>query len=246
MKNEVYIAMNKREGKFWWFLGMQKIIVCLLEKYLPTKSNNKILDAGCGTGGWFSILSKYGQVRAVDKSEDAVIYARQKNIAQEVIQGDIEKLPYADNFFDIILCFGVLYHQWTRDDQAVLEELSRVLKQGGILIVFDPAYNWLRGHHDDFVYTKHRYNKTEMATKINKAGFIIKKITYVNFFLFPLALIKRIFEGKKVGKEDVDNLYLTNSLLNYILKKILFLEAFLINYINLPFGLSIVCVAGKK
>ena len=84
MEPEVYTKMYEREDFFWWHKGMNKIIDSILDKYFVNKSNNKILDIGCGTGGMFKTLSKYGQVFGIDKSEYAVNYARKRSIAQKV------------------------------------------------------------------------------------------------------------------------------------------------------------------
>ena len=118
------------------------------------------------------MLAKYGSVYGVDQSEKAVMYAKSKNIAQEVRLSSITSLPYNDNSFDIVVCLDVLYHAKSgNDNNGGLSEFYRVLRPGGVLIVREPAYNWLRGHQDEIVWTKRRYNKNELVSMLSQAGF---------------------------------------------------------------------------
>lgn len=245
METEIYRKMYANEDSFWWHLGMRKIIVSLLDKYLPKQKNLKILDVGCGTGGMFSALSRYGQVYGIDKSEAAIDFARTRNIAQEIKLGDVSQLPWADDMFDLADCFDVLYHQWVESDVAVLKEIYRVLAPSGLLIIREASYNWLRSQHDQLVWTNHRFTKNELVIKLEQAGFKVKKSSYVNFFLFPLALIKRLLEKIAPEKDFLENTFSYTSWLNYILKLFLYLEAGMVKYLNFPFGLSIICLAKK-
>jgi len=246
METEAYALMNEREGTFWWHVGMQKIIDSQLQKYAPKKKDCIILDAGCGTGGCFNAVAKFGSVYGVDQSEEAVKYAKSKNIAQEVRFASITSLPYNDNSFDIVVCLDVLYHAKSGNEIDALSEFYRVLHPGGLLIVREPAYNWLRGRQDKIVWTKRRYYRNGLVSKLSQAGFKIEKASYINFFLLPFAILKRFSENFHMPENMFRNVFQTNWILNYIFKHILFLEAKLISHMNFPFGLSIMCINKKK
>jgi len=246
MEPEVYAIMNQWEGTFWWHVGMQRIIASQLKKYAPATADNVILDAGCGTGGMFNLLAKYGKVYGVDQSPLAIKYAKEKNIAVALTVASVASLPYGDNTFDIVICFDVLYHALAGSDTHALQEFQRVLRPGGVLIIREPAYNWLRGHHDKLVWTRSRYSKQELVSKLEAAGFAVKKASYINFFLFPLALVKRLSERWYPQKDIVNSTFRTNPIMNMLFKQALFFEALLIRYVNFPFGLSVLCVARKK
>jgi SAM-dependent methyltransferase len=246
MDTVAYTLMNEREKTFWWYVGMLKIIDSQLKKFVSQKKDNIILDAGCGTGAMFKVLQKYGSVHGIDQSKEAVAFAKAKNIAQEVRLGSISSLPYQEKSFDVVVCLDVLYHEKAGNDDDALREFYRVLRPGGTLIVREPAYNWLRGHQDAVVWTKKRYNKKELVSKIAHTGFGIEKKSYVNFFLLPLAVIKRFTEGFYKQKNITNETFRTNWLLNFVFRQVLFLEDKLLPYIGFPFGLSIMCVARKK
>ena len=155
-------------------------------------------------------------------------------------------LPYSDGMFDLVLCSDLLYHRSVTDDRQALAEMHRVLSASGYLLVREASYDWLRSHHDELVWTKHRYTKKELVTKLQESGFQITLTTYVNFFLFPLAFVARMGEKMRPSRQKGDDLFATSEWLNAIFAAILKLEARLVTTISFPFGLSILCLVTKK
>lgn len=183
---------------------MRSINESLLKKYLPKKKSLKILDAGCGPGAALVYLSQFGDVIGVDVSDEALKFARKRG---KVIKGDISELPFKDKTFDVVVCLDVLYHKWV-DVQKAFSELKRVLKPGGILFIREPAFDWFKSSEDIASATKHRFTKEELKKELG-SSFVVVKLTYINFFLFPLALVKRIPEvvgfKKKRGVSDIQD-----------------------------------------
>ena len=221
---------------------MQEINETLLKKYLPKQKKLEILDAGCGPGAALIYLAKFGDVIGVDVSDEALKFAKKRG---KVVKGDIASLPFADETFDAVACLDLLYHKWVNTEKA-FSEIKRVLKRGGILLIREPAFNWFKSSEDIASQTSHRFTKEELKGELNRE-FNILKLTYVNFLLFPLAFIKRIPEvigiKKKQGVSDLQSI---PPFLNTILLWIFRLEVYLLNYFNLPFGTSVICVARKK
>ena len=68
----------------------------------------KILDAGCGGGGFVDFLTKKGlDVTGVDKYPEFLSIGKQKGFAGNFVEGDITALPFADKTFDCTYCFDV-------------------------------------------------------------------------------------------------------------------------------------------
>lgn len=240
MKPEIYQVMFANQDSYWLHRGFYKIMDVFIKRNLKD-NDNKILDAGCGPGGNFALLSKYGKLFAVDASEHALEYAGRLNLA-ELKQGTVESLPYADNTFDLVFCIEVIYHNWVRDKAKALAEFNRVLKPGGILIIREPAFNWLRSHHDTLFESSHRFTRRELAKKLAAVGFVVREKTYINTLLFPLVLVKRLFEKKTYPAMEM---FPKNPVFNFFYY-ILVLESYLLRLLSLPFGLSVVCVGQKK
>lgn len=236
-----YRDVAKNQDKHWWYLGMAEINNSLIKTFLSKQNNLKILDAGCGPGAMLPSLSNYGDVIGVDLSSVALKYAKKRGKA---IKGDITNLKFKDQAFDLVVCMDVLYHMWVKDELVALAEFNRVLKLGGILLLREPAYNWLRGNEDVGSLTQRRFQKKELENKIKKSSFKVLKISYANFFLFPILLIVRILTGIS-GKRGSSDMSIPPIFINQLLFRVLKTEASILKLISLPFGSSLICVAIK-
>lgn len=245
MEKSQYSIMYEVEESHFWYVGMQKIIELFLARYLPKKPARKILDAGCGTGGMLLFLKKYGEAYGIDISSYAISLCKKRGLANMTV-GSVEKLPYLSGFFDVVTCLDVLYHRQVKNDEKTLREIYRVLRPGGLLLIRVPAYNWLRGRHDQKVHTRHRYTAHELKTLLQRVNFQVLRLTYVNSVLFPLLMLKRLTEKfflfKNQSQSDISTFPV---ILNWLLKGIFWCEGQLLKCVSFPFGLSIMTVAQK-
>lgn len=108
-------------------------------------TDSTILEIGCGRGGFaVELLRKHPRIRrliASDYSESAVeIAARRLNVheAAKVVKEDIQNLSFANRTFDVIISCETIEH--VPSAGKALEELHRVLKPGGYLILTCPNY----------------------------------------------------------------------------------------------------------
>lgn len=246
MNLEEYAVMYQVEDTHWWYLGMASITRALLNRYTTPGAGLSILDAGCGTGAVMtSYLADYGQVTGFDFAAAALQFCQQRG-AERLARASIVELPFADASFDLAVSFDVLCEQAVRDDGVALRALQRVLAPGGRLVLRLPAYDWLRGQHDRAVHIRHRYTRSELAARLNAAGFEVERLSYANTFLFPIALLKRLAEHIWTPKSSGSDLTLGVGSMNGVLRAVLSAEAPLIAATGLPFGLTVVAVARKK
>ncbi len=239
MDQEQYSLMYRVEDTHWWYVGMRRICASLLSPLPERGAGLRILDAGCGTGGSTAWLAAYGGVVGADRSPEALRCCAERRLPW-LAGASVQALPFPDRAFDLVTCFDVLYHLDAGDDTRGLRELRRVLSPGGHLLIRLPAFDWLRGRHDRAVHTRHRYTARELRTKLEDSGFLTRRITYANCFLFPLAAAKRLAEPLFPVRDDLRP---PGRLPNALLGAVLGFEAWLVRRLRLPFGLSVLALA---
>lgn len=248
MEREQYDLMFAQEERHWWYVGMRRISSALLEQHRPRvdRPNGRpldLLDAGCGSGGMTRYLERFGRVTGIDLAPEAVGLAHQRGL-NRLARSSVGSIPFCDGAFDIVTSFDVLYHLNVNDDLAALSEIHRVLRPGGVALIRLPAFDWIRGAHDEVVHTRHRYTREELTLKLETVGFLVERSTYANFLLFPLAPIKRYLELRSDTHEATD-LWRPPGPINRLLSDLLSLEALPAKTVGLPWGLSVFAVARR-
>jgi SAM-dependent methyltransferase len=130
------------------------------------------------------------------------------------------------------------------DDRAALQELRRVLRPGGSLLVTVPALEMLSSAHDEANGHYRRYTLGELRRSVAEAGFTVVHATYFNTLLFPAVLASRTL-GNLRGKSGGSDVAEVSRPLNTLLEGVFSLEAPLAGRARLPFGVSLLCFACK-
>ncbi len=108
---------------------------------VPFDLNKKLLDVACGGGGFLYYAEQRVSCWGVDISQVAVEYASKLLKRARVEVGKAEVLPYNDGEFDFVTCLGSLEH--FLDMGRALQEMRRVLKENGKLLIYVPNLYFL-------------------------------------------------------------------------------------------------------
>jgi SAM-dependent methyltransferase len=235
--------MFRIEQSHWWYTGRRKILTSFVEDicHRVTDRRPRILDVGCGTGANLLMLSQYGDAEGVDISEDALAFCRERGL-EKVKLGAGEELPYDDGTFDLVTALDVVEHM--DDDLAGLREMRRVLRPGGRVLLFVPTFMFLWGVQDDVSNHRRRYRLPELQRVLEQAGFEIERMTYANItFFLPILLMRKLMRLTGIKAESENNINV--SALNGVLGSLLGAESVVLRHMNIPFGVSGLCVARK-
>jgi len=248
MEKNAYDEMFAVEDKHWWYVGLRDLVL-LLSRRLFSKGKLKILDAGCGTGGLLSELSKAGhEAEGFDFSEEALNFCHQRGL-DKVFKANINDWLPNPGSYDLIVSMDVLCHKWVQDEIQVLRSLASGLNDKGLIMINYPAFPLLSRHHDRVVMIRERYTKKTLKKYLSDAGLTPVVLTYRLPHAFLYLLLLRIFgviSKKNVeGKSDIAEI--PSNSINQLLIQENMLENRIIAFgISLPFGSSIFVVAQKK
>lgn len=243
MEIEYEKKYHEVEIENWWFVSRRKYLLDLLK---DTPRDRKIIDIGCSSGIFLKDLEQIGfkpeNLFGVDISEKAIENCK-KNGIQNAFVMDAQNITLPEKF-DIIIASDCLEH--LQDDIKAINNWKLLLKNGGLMYVFVPAFQSLWSYHDEVNQHCRRYTKSELNTKLTNAKLTILKASYWNFSLFlPVYIYRKISvffpQSKKEEGQIVGNTYA-----NFVLLRLILLENKLLKYINFPFGVSAFCIVKKE
>ena len=208
-------ALGELESIHWWYQIRKSI---LTKNVLKMGKLEHILDLGSATGGNTLALQELGyKVTSVEYSDTGVQIQVSKGIS--VIQADARSLPFSEDSFDLVICLDVIEHIF--EEQAVVKEIARVLKDRGKFIFTVPEGKKLWSSHDVAVSHVKRYEKKEFSELIQSAGLRVDILQSRNVFLKPIAIVlRKIKTGSDLKRVP------------WLLNKILFCTAYVENKIG--------------
>ena len=173
---KIMISIMNNAHKKIFKIGIENIRIN--EKY-------KLLDLGFGGGMVLKILSKkYKDIKlfGIDFSEESIKLGNKNNMKDikngkiTLLQADIEKIPFPENYFDVVTAFQTHYH-WQNLDKKIIE-IYRVLNENGQFIIVGEIYKI--NYHMKKYKTENELKKLFEETGFNKIEYKeIKNIMYI-------------------------------------------------------------------
>lgn len=229
------------EKDWWWFVGRHDLISKILSS-LKYMNNMKVLEVGCSSGENSKLLTEPSNYYGVDISLNAI---RAGSSDKNLLVCHAGALPFSDKTFEVVLFLDILEH--LDNEKSALEEVRRVLKDGGYLLILVPVFDFLWSGHDILNQHKRRYTKSRLASVLTKNELKITRMSYWNFFLFLPVAVMRLVKKNSLKRETADFVAIPGILNNLLLLNLLKIENHLIyNGVNLPIGVSMLCVCKKE
>lgn len=239
MNADEYRKMYEAETGFWWFVAKSRLVEKLVRSWFP--EGGDFLDVGCGTGANLERARAVtgGYWVGLDDSAKAVGFCSERG-QEFLLRGAAERLPFASDSFDGVLALDLLEH--LSDDFAAADEIIRVLKPGGRVIVTAPAYQTLFGSHDEALGHFRRYGIDQVERLFDE----LELIRSGHFFGIHLPLMAPVrFWQRFFGKGDATISYHWPRPLNAIMLAASRVELMMLDRRPLPFGTTIFLVAEK-
>jgi SAM-dependent methyltransferase len=205
----LYRLHAQREETYWWWVGKNRIILSLIERFgsrvsgfgsrvktveshtrnpNPETRTPTALDIGCGAGGVLARLSQppfnFDAV-GVDMSPIARELCAKRGL--RALDGSLpDKLPFTEpESFDVIVMSEVIEH--VQEDRASVVAAARLLRKGGIMVCTVPAHMWLWSSHDEFNLHKRRYTRAQFGALFEGLG--LEKLVLSEYQAAALPLV---------------------------------------------------------
>ncbi len=233
--------MAEHEEWYWWHLARKAIVQRVIQRHAP--ASPRILDVGCGTGATTASLLCFGPVVGLDIGDAALRLARQRNVT--VTRSNAVDLPVRNQSFDVVVALDVLEH--LDDDVAAIKSIRNTLTPNGILIATVPAYEFLWSGHDVALGHKRRYARGGLKQALEAGGLKVEVCSYVMAAILPVAAVIRLADRILPGRstERQSDYPAVPAVLNTLLTHISAFDGRLIEWFNLPFGLTVLAVARR-
>ena len=244
MERAEYERLAALDRRLWWFRGLHAQMAGALGRHGEWAADERVLDAGCGTGGLLvSLRDRMPAIELFGLELDAIAAGvAQSATGRPIVGGSVNRLPFRDGTFAAIVSADVLCHRGVEETTA-LQEFRRCLQPGGLLVLNLPAYGWLLSQHDLAVHNVRRYTAGGVRSLLASAGFAGIRIGYWNTILFPLMALRRKLGWRREGMPASD-VVLMPAPVERLFATIVALEAALVGGgLRFPFGGSVLATA---
>ena len=241
---QFYPELARLEAGHFWFRARNRLILGLLEQYLPELQS--FLEIGCGTGFVLSALAKHwpdAKLQGSDTLSKGLEFAARRlpGVALHVM--DARAIPFREEF-EAIGAFDVLEH--VKEDERIMEQVCAALKPGGIFLLSVPQHPWLWSQVDQASGHQRRYTVHDLHSKLTRNGFAILRSTSFVCLPLPMMFVSR-WRTKKVKNIDPLQELQVHPMVNTLLTIVLNMEVTAVRRgINLPCGGSRLVVAQKR
>lgn len=187
---------------------------------IPHLPNKVILDLGCGKGIWGFLTRAQRDTRGskfigFELNPAYITFVKSHNLYDKVIKGDLTKpLPFKDKSIDFIICSEVIEHMTKQQGEKLLEEIDRIMKPGGRVIITTPNV-WLKMPFGDYTDMHHSlwsakdlarygYNVRGIGVKIpfNIIAWYTPIIQALYFVMTPISYLIPSLSGLLVATKD--------------------------------------------
>lgn len=184
-----------------------EISIYHMQRYLSLLNickGKSVLDAACGEGYGTNILASVAKsVKGIDISNEAVEKAQVKYKSDiiDFVVGSVQKLPYETDVFDVVVSFETIEHVNSEMQIQFLDEIKRVLKKDGILIMSSPD----KKNYSELPNFKNKYHIHELYRE-EFLNLLENRFKYVDLYYQGMLCNSYLYnEQKDIAKCNTNN-----------------------------------------
>lgn len=189
---EHFAVLAGVEAGSFWFKSRNKLILWALEQFAPEARS--FLEIGCGTGFVLeAVASRFPQLEIFGSEpfSEGLAFAARRLPAARLLALDARDIRFEERF-DAGGIFDVLEH--IDDDRLVLSQIFKALRPGGSVFMSVPQHRFLWSPSDEACHHFRRYERQELISKVEQAGFAVLRTTSFVSMLLPLMVASRCWQ----------------------------------------------------
>ncbi len=194
-------AAKRGNPSFVWRAGQDRRLNMILQWGRATQAQNageekfdRVLIDGCGVGMYVKALMPYThEMFGIDVEPEHLEIAKKTVPEARLELAAAEKLPYADNYFDLVLSHEVIEH--VQDDRAAAAEMARVLAPGGRAVIFAPNRLYPFETHGHYWNGTYHFGNTPL---INYLPDLLRNKLAPHVRAYTAAGVRALFAGQPI------------------------------------------------
>ncbi len=164
------------------------------------------------------------------------------------LQFNLVSCPLFSNSVDAVILLNVLEH--IEDDFAAMQQVFRILKPGGVLVIEVPAGPRLFDIYDKQLMHFRRYTMKSLCGSLQRAGFHIEEHSHLGFFVYPaFAMVKKRNQRHMDCSDEVQKQMIARNIsrarTNPLIMAIMRIEEALRPYVHYPVGIRCLVTCRK-
>ena len=247
MNPDEYAKLDHLDRRHWFYRGKRAIVRSWIERHLALGPADLLVDAGCGTGTFLAEMAGTCRVLGLDDHAESMAIAgpRLAAVGGTVLRTSLERVGLPDGCAAAVTLLDVLEH--TDDDAAVLREMTRLARPGGLVVITVPALRALWSDWDVALHHRRRYHRADLLRLCRAPGLETLHCAYFNTAALPaIALVRawRRLRPPPPGAERAED-RVPGALLNRVLYHAMVAPARW-GWFRPPAGVSLLAVLRRK
>ena len=247
MNTEEYTKLDQIDRRHWFYSGKRAIVRSWIDRHLTLQLDDQLIDAGCGTGTFLEEMASTCRVLGLDDHFESIAIAgpRLAAVGGGILQTSLEHVDLPDGCATVVTLLDVLEH--VDDDAAILREMIRLVRPGGLVVITVPALQCLWSDWDVALHHRRRYHRPELRRLCTDPGVEILHCAYFNSLALPAVAAVRAFRKLRAvgpGTQRAED-RIPNSALNRLLYHSMVVPARW-SWFQPPAGVSLLAVLRRR
>jgi SAM-dependent methyltransferase len=223
----------------WWWRARTELIVDELRRLQPAQGWKTVLDIGCGDALFFDRLAQFGEVEGIEPCAELIDPANRHRARIHV--GPFDESFQPSRKYSLILMLDVLEH--LDDPVSALHRVSELLEANGTFVATVPAFMALWTNHDVLNHHRTRYTRRTLREIVGQTDLQIREDRYFYHWTCPVKLAVGAIE--RVSRSEPEPATIPARWVNEVLYGVSRLEQRILTPLSIPFGSSLLMIAGK-